>query len=151
MSDYSVDITDHIPVYTTLHSSYESDEYLFQIDLEQDALLDPEEDDTYISAGGVAGAIKRSINSHEVNYYDLETIKLEGIGDTCYLYDMNGKGWWCIDIYYGDAYLMSMTISRHLIDGAAPSREGDEETEWRKEILAEAGKLAMERLEALAK
>ena len=130
----------------SMRTVYISDEYIFQIAVEQDALLNAETDKLYIQNGGVAGAIERLTDARETNHFEQDIIPVEGIGDGGYLVDQNGLGVWSIELYKGD-YLITMTITYN--PPTEHTRGEEEEVAWRKEKLHEAGKLAVERLDSI--
>jgi len=127
----------------SIYSVYLSDEYMFQIHLYQDALLEG----LAVKNGGMSVWIQNQISSHESNPFGQEIIPVEGIGDGGYLVDQNGLGFWCIELFRGDYYI---NIAINYNPPATHTRENkEEESAWRKEKLTEAGKLAVERLDTI--
>ena len=147
MSDYKIDTVEEEGP-GSMRTIYISDEYMFQIAIMQDALLDENDDmdKLYIDQGGVRAFINNLRDSRVKNLFELETIPVEGIGDGGFLVDQNGLGFWAIELFKGD-YFVNITIT---YDPPTTHTRGEaEESAWRKEMLFEAGKLAIERLEAI--
>ncbi|MCL2631589.1 MAG: hypothetical protein FWD45_00630 [Coriobacteriia bacterium] len=125
-----------------IFSSYYSDEYIFQIFLYQDALLDGRAKDN----GGIAALIQTTIDARESNVHNQSIIPAEEIGDGGFLVDQNGNGWWCLEIWRGD-YLITMQINYN--PPTEHSRNREAEDAWRIERLLEAGELVIGRLDTL--
>ena len=111
-----------------------------QVYFYQDALMDPAR---VTRTGGAKGRGERSRSEIE----NLETaIQIDGIGDWAYI-DGLDKLLASISIGYGD-YYMQITTNGKPADSDY-SIYSDEHAAWRKDILTEAGKLAVERIKSL--
>ena len=128
----------------SIYSLYISEEYLFQIRLYQDALLEG----LAAENGGMSAWIQNQKSARDTNVFNQEIIPVEGIGDGGYLVNENSLGVWTIELFKGD-YCISITITYN--PPTTHTRNDEDEGAWRKEKLTEAGKLAVERLEAIIK
>ena len=125
------------------HTADESNSiFIFQIVVYQDSLLDKVLID---SMGGTKG----QGNRNRANGLESETAEeIEGIGDWAYI-DGLKKLMAEVNIGYGDYFLTLITTGTP--KDSDFETYGDDHAAWRKEVLIEAGKLAVEHLKEILK
>ena len=116
--------------------------FMLQVCIRQNALLDKDIpfEEAIINRGGISsfsGEIKQQYENAE------NTITVEGLGDWAGIVSIVGK---TLYIVHGD-YFLELTITGRV----DKSRSDEEDAAWKIEKLTEAGKLAVERLEAIIK
>jgi hypothetical protein len=130
----TVDKLDSIENKTTgkMRTIYESEEYIFQIALVQDA-----------------NSVNNEVRDLEKNLYGLELIKVDNIGDrTAYLYNYVANIW-MISVFRGD-FFCNIGISYMPSLSPNHTREDEEvETAWRIDILKQAATLAIKNLDEI--
>lgn len=136
----------------SLMSAYRSEAYIFAVELYQDALFE-KNNDSILAKGGVAYFIQDQMGSMDelFNYAEGkedEPIiwKVDGIGNGAYLLKVEEGAYMLI--FYEGGYYFRATIGG---DWNRDLRSKEEELEWRKEKLIEAGELIVERLDAIIK
>ena len=139
--DDVIDLEDELGGYS--QCVYNSEPYMYQIFLYQDALLN----EKALKNGGTVWGFRNLVdgykNKEEWRDY---IIKVDGIGEEAYLTDMTGLERWTLNILQS-GYRIDMIITYNPLKHKA--FEG--ENEWKVEKLKEIGKLAVERLEAIIK
>lgn len=148
--DVTVDKLDEMNPMTpgAVHTSYGSTgvTIALSITLYQNAALDlSNSTHKALFDGGGIGSTNGGVRNQYEKGTIVEAIPVEGIGDWAFISGLGKKVSTSIDIGYGDYRIF---ISTTIIPEG--SKLGDETTlALRKEILTEAGKLAIERLEAI--
>jgi len=132
-------------------TQYDTDSMLFfTIDLYQDAAYDLSNSThkSLLDSGGAKSygetlRVAYENNPLEIKAYK-DTLPIEGIGDWAYIWGSSKDS---ISIAYGDYFIIITIYSTPKGSGFSD----EEKIEWHIEKLTEAGKLAVERLEALIK